>query len=161
MDMWSERNKPENKGAPKTAANKTLAKGLPQTPLVVKSKDRITVTDEALATIIGLAAHEVPGVVGMAPATIREGLKRILGVRQADEGVVIGRFEEAAEANVKTADPNAADLYKVDLHVVVAYGVNIPVVAESVRERVQYAAEAYAGVAVPQVVVHVAGVSRG
>ena len=149
MDMWTERNKSE-KAAPKPAASKTLAKGPPQTPPTVAA-DRITVTDEALATIIGLAAHEVPGVVGMAPATIREGLKRILGVRQADEGVVIGRFE-AADANAETADSNAADLYKIDLHVVVAYGVNIPVVAESVRERVQYAAEAYAGVSVPQVV---------
>jgi len=110
--------------------------------------DKIAVTDGALATIIGLAAHEVPGVVGMAPATIREGLKRILGVRQADEGVIIKRDDELAPAIV-------------DLHVVVAYGVNIPVVAESIRERVVYAAETYAGVKLIRARIHVSGVSRG
>lgn len=108
--------------------------------------DKIHVTDGALATLIGLAAHEVPGVVGMVPVNIREGLKRILGVQQADEGVVINHEDGGLI---------------VDLHIVVAYGVNIPAVADSVRERVQYAAEAYAGLDVSQVRVHVAGVSRG
>ena len=42
-----------------------------------------------------------------------------------------------------------------------AYGVNIPAVAESVVERVRYAARTYAGVEVDDVKVHVAGVSRG
>lgn len=113
----------------------------------VPARDSINVTDEALATIIGLAAHEVPGVVGMAPATIREGLKRILGVQQADEGVNVHREETAGVS--------------VDINVVVAYGVNIPAVADSVRERVKYAAEIFAGVTVDHVRVHVAGVSRG
>ena len=151
MDTQSQKAKTERTKAP-PGAKAAPARGSAERGLAVTSdRDRITVTDEALATIIGLAAHEVPGVVGMAPATIREGLKRILGVRQADEGVVVSRLEGKSDM----------DLYSVDLHVVVAYGVNIPVVAESVRERVQYAAQAYAGVAVPQVVVHVAGVSRG
>lgn len=108
-------------------------------------KDTITVTDAALATLIGLAAHEVPGVIGMSPANIKDGLKRILGVSDADEGVKVA----------KTATDT-----DVDLHVVVAYGVNIPAVADSIRERVQYAAKAYAGVDLDNVRVHIAGVSR-
>lgn len=110
--------------------------------------DHVRVSDGALATVIGLAAHEVPGVVGMAPASLTEGLRRILGVSQVDEGVEIERSEDGASARVA-------------LHVVVAYGVNIPAVAESVVERVRYAADTYAGVAVADVKVHVAGVSRG
>ncbi len=113
-------------------------------------KDRVLVTDEALATIIGLAAHEVPGVVGMAPAGLREGIKRILGVAQADEGVEVTRADTGVDAEAT-----------VDLHVVVAYGVNIPAVADSVKERVLYAAKTYAGVTLDRVCVHVAGVSRG
>jgi uncharacterized alkaline shock family protein YloU len=108
-------------------------------------KDKITVTDAALATVIGLAAHEVPGVIGMSPANIKDGLKRILGVSDADEGVTVA----------KTANDT-----HVDLHVVVAYGVNIPAVADSIRERVHYAAKAYAGVELDNVRVHIAGVSR-
>ncbi len=118
-------------------------KGAPAKPSV----DQIVVTNEALATMIGLAAHEVPGVVGMAPAGMREGLKRILGRQQVDEGVTVSREGEGD--------------CEVDLHVVVAYGVNIPAVADSVRERVEYAARAFAGVNVCEVRVHVAGVSRG
>lgn len=110
--------------------------------------DRIRVGDGSLATIVGLAAHEVPGVVGMAPASLSEGLRRILGVSQVDEGVEVTRSEDGASAAFA-------------LHVVVAYGVNIPAVAESVVERVRYASTTYAGVDVTEVRVHVAGVSRG
>jgi uncharacterized alkaline shock family protein YloU len=117
-----------------------------ETPPENKIKDKLTVTDGALATVIGLAAHEVPGVVGMAPSGMREGIKRILGVSQADEGVTVA---------------HQGDTTKVDLHVVVAYGVNIPAVADSIRERVLYASKAYAGVELEKVHVHIAGVSRG
>lgn len=110
--------------------------------------DRVHVSDTALATIIGLAAHEVPGVVGMAPASLGEGLRRVLGLAQVDEGVEVERG----------ADGEAVE---VDLHVVVAYGVNIPAVADSIRERVEYAARAFAGVRTSGVTVHVVGVSRG
>ena len=112
-------------------------------------RDRIVVTDGALATVIGLAAHEVPGVVGMAPASLREGLNRMLGASRADEGVEVDRKDE----NAQKAD--------VELSVVVAYGVNIPVVADSVRERVRYAARTYTGIEVGEVKVNIAGVSRG
>lgn len=112
------------------------------------SGDTTRVSDDALATLIGLAAHEVPGVVGMAPASFGEGIRRILGVSQADEGVDIVRGD---------AEDERPDVV---LHVVVAYGVNIPVVAESVVERVRYAAEHFGGVEVDEVKVHVAGVSR-
>ncbi len=108
-------------------------------------RDRVTVTNEALSTLIGLAAHEVPGIIGMAPANLREGIKRILGARRADEGVEVSRQGETAA---------------VDLYVAVAYGVNIPAVAQSVRERVLYAAKAFAGVEVTRVGVHIAGVGR-
>lgn len=110
--------------------------------------DRVHVADDALATVVGLAAHEVPGVVGMAPASLSEGLRRILGVSQVDEGVEVAREDDGATARIV-------------LHVVVAYGVNIPAVAESVVERVRYAAKTYAGVKVEDVKVRVAGVSRG
>jgi uncharacterized alkaline shock family protein YloU len=120
-------------------------------PPVSTEVDRVQVSDGALATVIGLAAHEVPGVVGMAPASLSEGLRRILGVSQVDEGVEVEHVAGAAEGAVTN----------VVLHVVVAYGVNIPAVAESVVERVRYAAATFAGVDLTDVKVHVAGVSRG
>lgn len=143
------------RAASKGARAGKATKGTPRPPAKASAgtdqetyADRLVVTNEALATIIGLAAHEVPGVVGMAPANMREGLKRILGRQQVDEGVAVSRA------------PGGGDC-EVDLHVVVAYGVNIPAVADSVRERVEYAAKALAGANVCRVRVHVAGVSRG
>ncbi len=122
--------------------------GKPKSDPKDRPVDEIRVADAALASIIGLAAHEVPGVVGMAPATITEGIRRILGARQVDEGVVIEH-------------PQGHDRADVDLHVVVAYGVNIPVVADSIRERVRYASESLTGIVLDEVRVHVAGISRG
>jgi uncharacterized alkaline shock family protein YloU len=127
-----------------TGAEEPAGEGL----AVLTHHDRVRVSDSALATIIGLAAHEVPGVVGMAPASLGEGLRRVLGLAQVDEGVEVVRSD-------------GEDTVRVDLHVVVAYGVNIPAVADSVRERVQYAASAFAGVKTGDITVHVAGVSRG
>lgn len=138
----AEKTRPE---VPKEVPLKVPRKGR-SAPL--QPQDRVTVTDEALATLIGLAAHEVPGIIGMSPANLREGIKRILGAQQADEGVEISRSAEGDESAT------------VDLYVAVAYGVNIPAVAESVRERVLYAAKTFAGVVVTQVGVHVAGVGR-
>lgn len=119
-----------------------------RSPKSERTIDEVRVADGALASIIGLAAHEVPGVVGMAPASISEGIRRILGARQVDEGVVIEHPRGAGRADV-------------DIHVVVAYGVNIPVVADSIRERVRYSSETLAGVVLDEVRVHVAGISRG
>jgi uncharacterized alkaline shock family protein YloU len=135
-------------GAPAAAAPtpKPKRRAAKRTP--AGAVDHVRVADGALATVIGLAAHEVPGVVGMAPASLSEGLRRILGVSQVDEGVEIDRSEDSTRAEVVP-------------HVVVAYGVNIPAVAESVVERVRYAARTFAGVEVDEVKVHVAGVSRG
>lgn len=133
-------------GAPKPPERKRRSRRqpAPKVPVI----DDVQVADDALATVIGLAAHEVPGVVGMAPASLSEGLRRILGVSQVDEGVEVERDEDGAATRIV-------------LHVVVAYGVNIPAVAESVVERVRYAAKTYAGIDVADVKVHVAGVSRG
>ena len=109
----------------------------------------IHVEEPALAAIIGLAAHEVPGVVGMSPVGLKEGLSRILGKREAKEGVVV------------KPDPERPGAYTADLYVVVAYGVNIPAVVESVGERVTWAARELAGKELSRVVVHVTGVKRG
>jgi uncharacterized alkaline shock family protein YloU len=105
----------------------------------------ITVTESALASLLGLAAHEVPGVVGMAPSNLREGIQKILGQGQVSEGVVV------------SGDPSKR---LVDVYVVVAFGVSINAVAESVRDRISYAAKTYAGVELSDVRVHVVAVSK-
>ncbi|MEZ0349118.1 MAG: Asp23/Gls24 family envelope stress response protein [Thermus sp.] len=110
---------------------------------------RVTVTETALASLLALAAHEVPGVVGMAPAGLKEQVVRILGRQEASEGVVV------------RPDPANPGKYAADFYVVVALGARIPTVVESLAERVAFTAKRLAGVELSQVRVHVVGVGRG
>ena len=112
-------------------------------------KGNITVTESALAAILGLAAHEVPGVLGMSPAGIRESISRILGRSEASEGVTV------------KPDPAAPGKYQADLYVVVAFGSRIPTIVDGIAERVQWAAKSLAGAQLSSIRIHVVGVSRG
>ena len=106
----------------------------------------IHITEGALAALIGLTAHEIPGVVGMAPANLREGIQRVLGRAQSRDGVVIGREDSR---------------YTADLYVVVAYGVSIPTVASNIVERVEHVVKTQAGIELASTRVHAVGVSHG
>ena len=105
----------------------------------------ITITEAALASLIGLTAHEVPGVVGMAPANIREGIQRVLGRAHARDGVLIGRD---------------GGRYTADLYVVLAFGVSIPTVARNISERVEHAVRTQAGIELASTRVHAVGVTN-
>lgn len=105
----------------------------------------IVITEAALASLIGLTAHEIPGVVGMAPATLREGLSRVLGRANAREGVTVSREEGE---------------YVADLYVVVAYGVSIPTVARNVTDRVEHVVKTQAGIQLRAIRIHAVGVQR-
>jgi uncharacterized alkaline shock family protein YloU len=110
----------------------------------------IHITEGALAALIGLTAHEIPGVVGMAPSNLREGIQRVLGRAQSRDGVVIGRDGVGKDGGRYTAD----------LYVVVAYGVSIPVVASNIVERVEHVVKSQAGIELASTRVHAVGVSH-
>ncbi|GGJ19918.1 Asp23/Gls24 family envelope stress response protein [Deinococcus roseus] len=109
-------------------------------------KGNITITEGALAALIGLTAHEIPGVVGMSPANIRDGIRKILGRAQASEGVAIKK------------DSNGQ--YSAELFVIVAFGVNIPIVARNIEEKVKEFIKRNAGIELAGVTVHAVGVSH-
>ena len=110
---------------------------------------RVVLTEAALASLLALVAHEVPGGVGMAPAGLKDQVGRILGRQEAGEGVVV------------RPDPQSPGRYQVDLYVVLAYGTRVPALAEALGERLAYAARHLGGVELSQVRVHVVGVRCG
>ncbi|MFC4637541.1 Asp23/Gls24 family envelope stress response protein [Deinococcus hohokamensis] len=106
----------------------------------------IHITEAALASLIGLTAHEIPGVVGMAPANLKEGLSRVLGRANASDGVVIGK--------------DGGGQYTADLYIVAAYGVSIPTVARNITDRVEHMVRSHAGIELAATRVHAVGVQR-
>lgn len=127
-------------------------------------KGTIQITDVALASLIGLTAHEVPGVVGMAPMNLKEGITKALGRSQVKDGVLIHRGSRADKDKMrgdKARKPAEAGApYWAELSVIVAYGVSIPTVAQNIEDRVRHVAKHYAGTELTEVQVNVVGVSR-
>ena len=116
-------------------------------PTLSSSLGRITVSREAIAQIVGQAAAECYGVVGM---TARPGLAggrigRLLSRDRLTQGISVG---------------GAADGLELELHVVVEYGLNLAQVAAALRSRVAYEVERLAGLPVRNVEVHIEDVRR-
>lgn len=110
------------------------------------SMGKIQIADEVLQVIAGLAASEVPGVVGMSGSFAGGLTEQLLGRKNLSKGVKV-EFAEEDRACV------------VDVSVVLDFGVNIPDVCMSVQENVQQAIESMTGLEVKAVHVHVSAVA--
>ena len=106
----------------------------------------ITISPEAVAQIVGRVAAECYGVVGMAvrgPA--RERVTQLLPKGRPGRGIIVRNVDGAVA---------------LDLHVVVAYGLNLAEVAATVRSQVTYEVERLTGLTVASVGVHIQDVKR-
>ena len=89
----------------------------------------IKVADEVLSIVAGLAASEVNGVYGMSGG-IREGLTDMLGKQNFSKGIKV--YTEGHTV-------------RVEVHVIITYGFNIPDVAIKLQEKVKEAVENMTG----------------
>ena len=101
----------------------------------------VRIAPDAVAQIVGHTAAECYGVVGMAG----KGLKRLLTRDRLTQGIAVSGTPEGL---------------RVDLHVVVEYGLNLAEVAATVRSRVAYELERLTGLPVAAVEVHIEDVRR-
>lgn len=103
----------------------------------------IEVAPRAIATIAAEAVGRCYGVVGMAPANLRDSVVQVLRKEDQYRGidVEIGK-----------------DSIAVDLYVVLEYGTRIPEVAQQVIVTVSYALRQSLGFPVSAVNVHVQGI---
>lgn len=103
---------------------------------------RITISREAIAQIVGRTAAECYGVVGMAA---RGPVSRLPWRDKATQGVAVSDTDGGL---------------RIDLHVIVEYGLNLAEVGASVRSRVGYELERLTKLPVAAVEVHIDAVRR-
>ena len=104
---------------------------------------QISFADDVVATIAGLAAIEIEGVVGMSGG-VAGGIAEMLGRKNLTRGV-----------KVEVGTSEAA----IDLDIIAKYGVKIPEVARKVQENVKKAVEMMTALDVVEVNVNIIGIS--
>lgn len=104
---------------------------------------KITIDDNVLASIAGIAAMECYGIVGMASKNATEGFFELLKREQLTKGIKV----ESNDGKVV-----------VDMHIVLQFGVKISVVAENIISAVKYNIESLVGLEVEKVNIFVQGV---
>ena len=101
------------------------------------------VANDVLADMVGNAALECYGVVGMAAPNAADGIAKILPASRLRRGVVVTTTEVGVH---------------VELYVVIEYGTNIKTVSQNLLDQVTFALSEYARVPLDGVEVHVQGV---
>ena len=105
---------------------------------------KIIYSDDYLATIVGHAATECYGVVGMAIAKPSDGLLSAIKKENMKKGVRISA--------------NETHQLKIELNIVVEYGISIYAAASSIIETVRYRVESVTGLSVKEVNIIVSGI---
>ncbi|GKQ42571.1 hypothetical protein RD055328_04940 [Companilactobacillus sp. RD055328] len=105
---------------------------------------KIDISNEVIATIVGGAATDIYGVVGMASKNqLRDGVNDILRRENYSKGIVVKQAEGSIIVNV---------------NIVVGYGVKISEVAKNVKDKVKFNLETMLGMDAQEVNVVVQGV---
>ncbi|WP_304652605.1 Asp23/Gls24 family envelope stress response protein [uncultured Ligilactobacillus sp.] len=104
----------------------------------------IDISNEVIATVVGGAATEIFGIVGMASKKqIRDNLNEILKRDNYSKGVVIRQEDEGIA---------------VDVYIIVGYGTKISEVCRNVQDKVKYNLDSMLGITAESVNVIVQGV---
>ena len=101
---------------------------------------KLHVANEVLADMVGHAALECYGVVGMVAPNAVDGISKILPPSRLRRGIVLNETDTGIH---------------VDLYVVIEYGTNINAVSQNLIDAVNFALKEQARVPVDSVEVHV------
>ena len=104
----------------------------------------VTYTDDFIGTIAGITTTECYGVVGMASKKMTDGIVDLLKRDNLKKGVKI--FTDSSSA------------LRIDLFIVVEYGISIYAASSSIIETVRYNVEKTTGLNVKEVNVIVSGI---
>lgn len=110
-----------------------------QEEIVTENDESIKIANDVVASIAGVAVSEVSGVYGMAG-----GITEIFGKKGLAKGIKV----EVGEKETK-----------IDVNIIVEYGVRIPDVAFEIQNRVKKAVETMTGLNVSNVNIHIQGIN--
>ncbi len=111
---------------------------------VINEYGKIDITNNVISQVVGEAAIECYGIVGMASRhQIRDGLTEILRKENYSRGVIVRNVGEETH---------------IDMYVIIGYGTKISEVAYQVQSKVKYTLEKSIGVSVKSVNIFVQGV---
>ena len=103
----------------------------------------ITIDQEVIARVAGLAAMDCYGIVGMAAVSMKDGLVHLLKKESLTKGVRLKMDDEYLTIN---------------LYIIVEYGTNMSAIAETLKSNVKYRVEDQVGLPVNEVNIFVEGV---
>ena len=103
----------------------------------------IYISPKVIAKTAGLAACESFGVVGMAAVNLANGLTTLLNGEDLTRGIVV----EIEDNEIK-----------IDLHIIIAFSVNVKACADNVIENVKYKVEELTSLKVKEINIFVEGV---
>ncbi len=110
-----------------------------------EQQGKITYANEVLATIVGIAACDIPGVAGMSGG-ITDGIAEFLGRKSLSKGVKVVEKE---------------GVVTIDLEIIVNYGVRVPEVCANIQDSVRKALDTMTGLAVAAINIAIDGISFG
>lgn len=112
--------------------------------VALESNTNIKISDDVVSVIAGVAVSEVPGVAQMSGG-FAGGISEVLS----------GKKNLAKGIKVETGEKET----KIDVNIIVEYGVRIPDVAFEIQNKVKKTVENMTGLKVVEVNVHIQGVS--
>ena len=112
--------------------------------VALENNTNIKISDDVVSVIAGVAVSEVPGVAQMSGG-FAGGISEVLsGKKNLSKGIKVETGEKET---------------KIDVNIIVEYGVRIPDVAFEIQNKVKKAVESMTGLKVVEVNVHIQGVS--
>jgi uncharacterized alkaline shock family protein YloU len=113
------------------------------TAAVASIPGSLQVADRVISDLIGYAAMESYGIVGMAAPSLQDSVVKLLPARALRRGVTI---------------KNSPTGLQIDLYVIIEYGINLLTVSKNLEDRIRFVIEKYVEMPVANIKIHVQGI---
>lgn len=111
--------------------------------VINKENGSVSIDNEVIKRVAGIAAMDCFGIVGMAAKSVRDDVFRLLKLETLTKGVKL----EIGE-----------NVLSIQLHIIVEYGTPIPAIANALISNVKYKVEEIVGLTVANIEIYVEGI---